>query len=221
MTARYGPGWPKRKVAIGLACLLFTLLTLAARPAAAAPLRLLVLGDSLAAGYGLAQSDAFQARLLAGLKARGLDVELVDGAVSGDTTAGGLARMDWVLVEPVDAALVELGGNDGLRGIDPRNTKANLAAILDKLAARDIPVLLSGMLAPPNLGAEYGEAFRAAFAELGARPGVMFDPFFLAGVAGDPALNQPDRIHPNAKGAAIIAERLVPLVADLLAQVKQ
>jgi acyl-CoA thioesterase-1 len=189
------------------------------RAAEAAPLRLLVLGDSLAAGYGLPAPEAFQARLLAGLRARGLEVQLVDGAVSGDTTAGGKARLDWVLAEPVDAALVELGGNDGLRGIDPRNTEANLAAILDALAARKIPVLLSGMLAPPNLGREYGEEFAAAFRRLGARPGVMFDPFFLEGVAGDPALNQPDRIHPNAKGAALVAERMVPLVAALLAKV--
>lgn len=188
------------------------------RRAEAAPLRLLVLGDSLAAGYGLPAPEAFQARLLAGLRARGLEVQLVDGAVSGDTTAGGKARLDWVLAEPVDAALVELGGNDGLRGIDPRNTEANLAAILDALAARKIPVLLSGMLAPPNLGREYGEEFAAVFRRLGARPGVMFDPFFLEGVAGDPALNQPDRIHPNAKGAAMVAERMVPLVAELLAK---
>jgi acyl-CoA thioesterase I len=114
---------------------------------------------------------------------------------------------------------VELGGNDGLRGIDPRNTEANLAAILDALAARGIPVLLSGMLAPPNLGQDYGDAFRDAFRRLGARPGVMFDPFFLAGVAGDPALNQPDRIHPNARGTAMVAARLVPLVAELLQRV--
>lgn len=190
------------------------------RPAMAAPLRLLVLGDSLSAGYGLPAADGFQARLLAGLRARGLDVALVDGAVSGDTTAGGRARLDWVLAEPVDAALVELGGNDGLRGLDPRGTEANLAAILDALAAKGIPVLLSGMLAPPNLGREYGEEFAAAFRRLGARPGVMFDPFFLEGVAGDPALNQADRIHPNARGAAIVAERMVPLVAELLARAK-
>ena len=145
----------------------------------------------------------------------------MDGAVSGDTTAGGRARLDWVLAEPVDAALVELGGNDGLRGIDPRNTKANLGAILDVLVARGIPVLLSGMLAPPNLGADYGDAFRAVFQRLGARTGVSFDPFFLEGVAGDPRLNQPDRIHPNAQGAAIVAARMVPLVADLLGRVRR
>jgi acyl-CoA thioesterase-1 len=214
MTARYGLAWTRRKAAIAVAYGLFI-----SGRAMAAPLRLLVLGDSLAAGFGLAAAEGFQARLLAGLRARGLEVQLVDGAVSGDTTAGGRARLDWVLAEPVDAALVELGGNDGLRGIDPRNTEANLAAILDALAARRIPVLLSGMLAPPNLGREYGEEFAAVFRRLGARPGVMFDPFFLEGVAGDPALNQADRIHPNARGAAIVAERMVPLVAELLARV--
>ena len=201
---------------IALACGVFI-----SRTAHAAPLRLLVLGDSLAAGYGLAAGDGFQARLLAGLRARGLEVVLVDGAVSGDTTAGGRARLDWVLAEPVDAALVELGGNDGLRGLDPRNTEANLGAILDALAARGIPVLLSGMLAPPNLGADYGDAFRAVFQRLGARPGVSFDRFFLDGVAGDPRLNQADRIHPNAQGAAIVAARMAPLVAELLGRVRR
>lgn len=214
MTARYGPRWTRRKAAIALACTVFM-----SAPATAAPLRLLVLGNSLAAGFGLAAGEAFQARLLAGLRARGLDVQIVDGAVSGDTTAGGRARLDWVLAEKVDAALVELGGNDGLRGIDPRVTEANLAAILDRMRAEGIPVLLSGMLAPPNLGPDYGHAFRDAFRRLGAREGVMFDPFFLEGVAGDPALNQPDRIHPNARGVTIIAERLVPLVAELLGRV--
>ena len=206
----------RRKAAIALACLIFIWPALGQ----AAPLRLLVLGDSLAAGYGLPASEAFQAKLRAGLKARGLDVVLIDGAVSGDTTAGGLARLEWVLAEGADAALVELGGNDGLRGLDPRNTEANLAAILDRLAQEGIPVLLSGMLAPPNLGKPYGDAFKAGFARLGARPGVMFDPFFLEGVAGDPALNQPDRIHPNPKGVDIIVARLVPLVAELLSRAK-
>lgn len=206
----------RRKAAALFACLLFIWPSLAG----AAPLRLLVLGDSLTAGYGLPASEAFQAKLLAGLRARGLDVVLVDGAVSGDTTAGGRARLDWVLAEGADAALVELGGNDGLRGIDPRSTEANLGAILDRLAQEGIPVLLSGMLAPPNLGREYGDEFKDAFQRLGARPGVMFDPFFLEGVAGDPALNQPDRIHPNAQGVDRIVARLVPLVAELLARAK-
>lgn len=182
-------------------------------------LRLLVLGDSLAAGYGLAQPDGFQARMQAALRAGGHEVTLVDGAVSGDTTAGGRARLDWAIGDGVDAALVELGGNDGLRGIDPANTEANLAAILDALAAKRIPVLLSGMEAPPNLGADYGGAFRAVFARLGQRPGVLFDPFFLEGVAGDPALNQPDRIHPNPEGVRRGVARLLPKVVELLGRV--
>ena len=185
----------------------------------ARPLRLLVLGDSLAAGYGLAAPDGFQAVLAAALKAHGHEVTIIDGAVSGDTTAGGRARLDWALGDGADAALVELGGNDGLRGADPANTQANLGAILDTLAARHIPVLLSGMEAPPNLGADYGNAFRAVFARLGHRPGVLFDPFFLEGVAGDPALNQADRIHPNQAGVKAEVARLLPLVEKLLSEV--
>lgn len=185
----------------------------------ARPIRLLVLGDSLTAGYGLARADAFQTRLHQALEAAGQRVELVDGAVSGDTTAGGLARIDWVLGEPADAALVVLGGNDGLRGIDPRDTEANLAAILDRLAARHMPVLLSGMYAPPNLGADYGRQFRAVFDRLGARPGVLYDPFFLEGVAGDPALNQADGIHPNPEGVRRIVARMLPLIVQFLGRV--
>jgi len=199
---------------MGLGCLVFT------RKARAAAVRLLVLGDSLGAGYGLAHEDAFQTRLAEALAAAGHDVAMVDGAVSGDTTAGGLARLDWVLAAGVDAALVELGGNDGLRGLDPAATGANLTAILNGLAARRIPVLLSGMYAPPNLGAEYGRAFRAVFDRLGMRPGVIYDSFFLAGVAGDSALNQPDGIHPNPEGVRRIVARLLPLVVRLLAEVR-
>lgn len=182
--------------------------------------RVLVLGDSLAAGYGLAVADGFQARMTAALRERGHDVVLVDGAVSGDTTAGGRARLDWAIGDGVDAALVELGGNDGLRGLDPRTTEANLGAILDALAARRIPTLLTGMEAPPNLGGDYGSAFRAVFTRLGRRPGIVFDPFFLEGVATDPALNQADRIHPNADGVKREVARLVPVMEALLAAVK-
>lgn len=188
--------------------------------AEARPIRLLVLGDSLAAGYGLAAPDGFQARLAAALKAAGHDVTVVDGAVSGDTTAGGLARLDWAIGDGVDAAIVELGGNDGLRGIDPGNTRANLVAILDGLAARHVPTLLTGMEAPPNLGADYTAAFRGVFAALGQRPGLLFDPFFLAGIAGDPALNQADHIHPNPQGVEKEVSRLLPIVERLLAEVR-
>jgi len=184
---------------------------------AAAPVQLLILGDSLTAGYGLPVEDGFQARLAAAL---GPNVALVDGAVSGDTSADAAARLDWVLAGgPVDAAVVELGGNDGLRGLDPAAMQRNLTYILGVLAAKHIPVLLSGMLAPPSLGADYGARFKAVFTQLGARPGVIYDPFFLAGVAEHPALLQADGIHPNAAGVKIEVARLLPLVERLVADV--
>ena len=157
--------------------------------------------------------------MAAALHAHGHDVRIIDGAVSGDTTAGGLARLDWTLGDGADAAIVELGANDGLRGVDPADTEANLTAILDKLAAKHIPVLLSGMYAMPNLGADYGAAFRAVFDRLGKRPGVLYDPFFLQDVATIPALNQPDGMHPNAEGVKRIVARLLPLVEKLLTEV--
>jgi acyl-CoA thioesterase-1 len=184
--------------------------------AAAPPVRLLILGDSLTSGYGLAPDDGFQAQLLAALTARGVAVRLIDGAVSGDTSAGGRARLDWVLGDGADAAIVELGANDGLRGEDPAAMEANLAFILNALAARHIPVLLSGMYAPPNMGQDYATAFRAVFDRLGARAGLIYDPFFLEGVGGNPALNQADGIHPNPAGVRQIVARLVPLVERLI-----
>ena len=188
--------------------------------AEAAPVRLLILGDSLTAGYGLPHSDGFQARLKQALAALGRRVTIVDGSVSGDTSAGGRARLDWVLAGGADAAILELGANDGLRGLDPTEMEANLTAILDTLQARHVPVLLTGMLAPPNMGAAYGDAFRAVFTRLGRRPGVLFDPFFLDGVAAVPALNQPDGMHPNAAGVQRIVVRLLPLVEKLLSEVR-
>ena len=196
------------------------MLWLAATVAAdARTIKLLVLGDSLAAGYGLPPGDGFQPQLAAALKARGLDVQLIDGAVSGDTTAGGRARLDWALGDGADAAIVELGGNDGLRGIEPSDTQANLAAILDELTAKHVKILLSGMKSPPNLGNTYGESFENVYQRLGARPDVLFDPFFLAGVAANPALNQPDGIHPTKEGVKIILARLLPLILRLIGEV--
>jgi acyl-CoA thioesterase-1 len=184
--------------------------------ARAAPIKLLVFGDSLVAGYGLPHDDGFQARLGEALKADGMEVVLLDGGVSGDTSTGGRARLDWALADKPDAVFLELGANDGLRGTDPAVMEANLAAILDTLAAAHLPVLLTGMEAPPNLGAAYGAQFRAVFARLGKRPGVLFDPFFLAGIAGNPALNQDDHIHPNAQGVRLEVARIKPLVERLL-----
>jgi acyl-CoA thioesterase-1 len=187
---------------------------------AATPLRLLVLGDSLSAGYGLAHPDGFEAQLQAALKANGHDVTILDGAVSGDTSAGGRARLDWALGDGADAAIVELGANDGLRGVDPKDMETNLTAVLDELASRRIPVLLAGMFAPPNMGQDYQTAFHAVFDHLGERPGVLYDPFFLEGVATVPGLNQADHMHPNPDGVRRIVARLLPLVEKLLAEAK-
>jgi acyl-CoA thioesterase-1 len=188
--------------------------------ASATPIRLLVLGDSLTAGYGLPHDDGFQAQLAAALKSGGFDVTIIDGSVSGDTSAGGLARLEWVLSGGADAAIVELGGNDGLRGLDPKAMQQNLTAILDRLAAAHVKVLLTGMYPPGNFGPDYSREFHAVFDRLGQRPGVLYDPFFLEGVATDPALNQPDGLHPNAQGVARIVARLLPLVTRLLGEVR-
>ena len=192
----------------------------AGRPAGARPVRLLVFGDSLVAGYGLPRADGFEVRLESALKARGHDVTVLDGGVSGDTSAGGRARIEWALGDNPDAAIVELGANDGLRGSDPGQMEANLTAILDSLAAHHVPVLLTGMEAPPNLGPAYGAQFRAVYARLAKRSGLLFDRFFLDGVAGNPALNQADGIHPNPEGVRRIVARITPLVEKLLAEVK-
>ena len=193
-------------------------------PAAAAdrpPPRLLLLGDSLFAGYGLPRGEAFPARLQAALQQDGSAASIIEAGVSGDTTAGGLARLPWVLgggpEQQPDAALIELGGNDVLRGFAPQTTEANLDRILATFGERRIPVLLVGMRAPPNLGADYGKAFDAIFPRLAAKHGVPLYPFFLDGVAGNPALNQPDGIHPNAAGMQIIVERILPDVRALFA----
>lgn len=222
MIPQYGP--PDRVAKVGRAArapLLWAALVLVGLSPAigqARPVKLLVFGDSLAAGYGLPAPDAFQAQLAAALRADGRDVVILDGGVSGDTSAGGRSRLDWALADAPDAVLVELGGNDGLRATPPAEMEANLGAILDTLAARHLPTLLSGMEAPPNLGAAYGEQFRAVFARLGRRPGLMFDPFFLQGVAADPALNQADHIHPNAEGVKRVVARIKPAVEALLAR---
>lgn len=179
--------------------------------------KLLILGDSLTAGYGLPQTDSFPAQLEKALHAESISVSVVNAGVSGDTTAGGLARLDWALKDKPDAVIVELGANDGLRGLDPAQSVANLTAILDRLKDEGIPVLLAGMLAPPNLGQRYGKAFNGMYQRLGARDGVIFYPFFLEGVAADPALNQADGIHPNRQGVAVIVERILPAVKKLLA----
>jgi acyl-CoA thioesterase-1 len=185
-------------------------------PVRAAPLRILVLGDSLAAGYGLAEPDSFPAQLAAALAAQGVEVKVINGGVSGDTSAGGLARLDWVLADDPQLVILELGANDGLRGLDPKATGANLEAIVARLVAEKRAVLLAGMKAPPNLGGDYGAAFDGLYPAIAARHGIALYPFFLDGVVTDPSLNQDDGIHPNAAGVKVIVQRILPYVVKAI-----
>jgi acyl-CoA thioesterase-1 len=170
--------------------------------------KIAVLGDSLAAGYGIQPDQAFPMRLEAALKAQGRTVTILNQGVSGDTTAGGLDRIDWMLADKPDIVLVELGGNDALRGIDPATTEQNLAAIVEKLQAAHVIVWLAGMMAPRNLGSDYVKAFDGLYKRIADKYKVPLYPFILDGVAQDPALNQADGLHPNPKGAQIVADRL-------------
>jgi acyl-CoA thioesterase-1 len=180
--------------------------------------RLVVLGDSLAAGYGLPAEEAFPARLQSALVAAGHAVEVINAGVSGDTTAGGLARLDWALGNPAPGfAIVELGANDALRGLDPARAYENLDRIIARLKQRSVKVLLAGMKAPRNLGRDYANAFDAIYPRLADKHRVPLYDFFLDGVAAVPALNQRDGIHPNARGVEIIVERILPHVTRLLA----
>lgn len=222
MTRPYGP--PRRRQKAGSGWLITALALMffigTGRQALAADaIKILALGDSLTAGYGLAEGEGFVPQLQAALRARGHEVTVINGGVSGDTTAGGLARMDWMLADKPDAAIVELGANDGLRGTDPKQTEANLTAILEQLSDHHIPVLFSGMYALTNLGPDYGREFRAVFDRLGHRPGVLYDPFFLDGVALHPELFQPDGLHPTKAGVQIIVARILPLAEKLIAEV--
>ena len=182
---------------------------------------IVALGDSLTAGYGVVAKDSFPVRLEAALRDAGVNARVVNVGVSGDTTAGGLARIDWVLASDPDLVVVELGANDGLRGLDPADIEANLDAILARLADHGTPAVLTGMLAPPNLGRAYGEAFNAVFPRLANRHGVVFYPFFLDGVVAQPALNQRDGIHPNPAGVRVIVERFLPYILRALTAPKQ
>ena len=175
-------------------------------PAAQAKPRIVFLGDSLTAGLGLPTDKSYPSLIGKRLKDRGLDYEVVNAGVSGDTSAGGLRRLDWSLEGDVRVLVVALGGNDGLRGLSTEEMKKNLAAILDRAKARGIPVILAGMEAPPNFGDEYTKGFRAVYADLAKKYSVAFIPFLLQGVAGDGSLNQADGIHPNVRGAELVAD---------------
>jgi len=192
-----------------------------AEPVRGLPMRIVVLGDSLTAGLGLPANESFPARLETALKAKGVSVEIVNAGVSGDTASRGLARVDWSVPDGTDAVIVELGANDMLLGVDPRITRNALNEIVRRLTDRGIRVLLAGMRAAPNLGAEYGRAFESIYSDLAAKYGVPLYPFFLDGVAGDGKLNQRDGIHPTAAGVDEIVRRMLPVVEDLVATVQR
>ena len=198
--------------------LAFAIVQSASVAAADGGCRIAVLGDSLTTAYGLAVEDGFPAQLERRLRAERYDCAVLDAGVGGDTTAGGLARLDWTLADRPSHVLVELGGNDGLRALPPEQMEHNLDAIVGRLQADGVAVLLAGMRAPPNLGRAYGDAFEAVFARVAERRDVPLYPFFLDGVAGDPALNQEDGIHPTAAGIAVIVERILPTVTAWLDQ---
>jgi acyl-CoA thioesterase-1 len=199
-----------------LPTLLLAFLLAAAFPASAAPLQIVALGDSLTAGLGLAQGEDFASRLEAALTRKGIDAKLANAGVSGDTASAGAARLDWAVPDGTALVIVELGANDALRGVDPAVTRDALDRLLGRLKERNIAVLLVGMRAPPNMGADYARVFDAIYPALADRHGVPLYPFFLDGVAGDPRLNQPDGMHPTAAGVEAIVTRILPAVISAL-----
>jgi len=190
------------------------------RAGAAAPIHIVALGDSLTAGYGLAEQDGFVPRLQAALARNGVAAEIANAGVSGDTATDGLARLDWSVPQGTDAVIVELGANDMLRGIKPEVTRAALDTILRRLTQRHIAVLLCGMRAAPNMGADYANAFERIYPELAAKYGVLLYPFFLDGVAADLSLTQQDGMHPNPAGVAVIVQRILPKVEELIDRIR-
>jgi len=221
MLRRYVAPMVKINRFLGIAALLVLLggtFPLFAQPA---PVSILVLGDSLTAGYGLAPEEAFPVKLEQRLKKEGRNVRVLNGGVSGDTSAGGRARLDWALADKSDAVIVELGANDGLRGLEPAQMKDNLDAIIAALKKRNIAVLLAGMRAPPNFGPRYGAEFDAVYPSLAKKHAVPLYPFFLDGVAAEPALNQRDGIHPNRDGVRVIVDRITSYVLRLLDSLKE
>jgi acyl-CoA thioesterase I len=216
----YGTGGLTVQFLAALLVTMVCLLSSAYAQGAAKPVKIVALGDSLTAGLGLPAQEAFPAKLQAALNAKGIEATVVNAGVSGDTAAAGLERLDWSVPGDTDAAILELGANDALRGLDPALTQKALTAILDKLAARQIPVLLAGMKAPRNLGLDYTGKFDAIYPALAANHPVVFYPFFLEGVAADPHFNQGDGMHPTAAGVDVVVRNILPEVEELIARVR-
>jgi len=212
----------KRRVSL-VALLVAILLCAAALPKSEAKEQetvIVALGDSLTAGLGLLQSESFPAKLEATLKAQGRNVTVVNAGVSGDTVSAALDRLAWALPPNTSAVIVELGGNDGLRGLPPAQIEASLAKIIERVKAKGLPVLIAGMESPRNMGKDYVDQFHAIYPDLAERYGALLYPFFLDGVALDPGLMQEDGIHPNAKGVDRIVQGILPKVDELLTQVE-
>lgn len=208
--------YPHRLLKVCFAGLVVLLVAGLAQPAHAEACRISVLGDSLTAAYGIAIEDGFPAQLERALKAEGHGCDVLDAGVSGDTTAGGLARLDWMLADQPTHVIIELGANDGLRGLPTGQMEDNLEAIIERLQKEELAVLLTGMLPPPNLGRDYTDAFSKVYQDLAVRFEIPLYPFFLDGVAAEPSLNQPDQLHPTGEGVAVIVERILPTVIDWL-----
>lgn len=221
---RYGRWFPlvQSLAAVFLLSLAFafpgaTMIQAQTTPPPAREIRLVALGDSLSAGYNLPASAAFPSVLEQALRQKGLSVAVANAGVSGDTAQGGLERLDWSVPDGTDGVILELGANDALRGLDPGLTEKTLDAIITRLKARNIAVLLAGMYAPRNLGTDYAGRFDAIFPRLAQKHGVMLYPFFLEGIAGDRTLNQPDLLHPTAEGVKVIVSKILPSVERFIA----
>ncbi len=202
-----------------VAALLLAFLALA-RPAHAETIDLVAFGDSLTAGYGLAQDESFPVKLQAALTEAGYDVTVANAGVSGDTTAAGLARLDWAVPDGTDGVILELGANDMLRGIDPALARRNLDEILTRLDGKGVEVLVAGMLAAPNLGEDYVKSFDAIFPELAKKHDALLYPFFMEGVALDDSLKQDDGLHPTARGVDVIVKNILPKVEELIDRIR-
>jgi acyl-CoA thioesterase-1 len=208
------------KAARGFFAALTITALLSAGAAQAETVQIVGFGDSLMAGYQLPAEDAFPVQLEKALKAKGHDVAIANAGVSGDTSSGGLARIDWSVPDGTKGVILELGANDALRGIPPEETEKNLDAMLEKLGGRGIRVLLAGMIAPPNMGADYGERFNGIFARLAEKHGASLYPFFLEGVVTMPDRQLEDGMHPNAKGVAAMVEAILPTAESFLAGIE-
>jgi acyl-CoA thioesterase-1 len=201
---------------IGILVTCFIMMCTLMTNASAKPLEVVAFGDSLMAGYQLDREDAFPNRLAEALNANGLEINMTNAAVSGDTTSGGLARLDWSIPDGTDVVILELGANDALRGLPAETTRENLDKMMARLSERNITVFLMGMLAPPNMGSDYEQQFNTIYPDLANKYEVEFYPFFLDGVAGIPELNISDGIHPNPKGIAVMVEKILPVAEPFL-----